>query len=193
MLLKYPLILASNSPRRQKLLKELGFNFSIKTKETDESYPDSMEIAQIPVYLARKKAIAMENEAQRKIILTADTIVVLKEQVLDKPVSEKDARKILVWLSGKVHEVYSGYCILFNNNFYTGIDRTEVSFKQLKDKEIDHYVRTSPPFDKAGAYGIQEWIGMIGIEWIKGSYFNVVGLPVHKIFVQLEDLDLIVW
>jgi septum formation protein len=190
--LKYPLILASKSPRRQHLLREAGFEFTIQTFPVDEHYPDSLEIPEVPVYLAKKKAKALMPLVKNEIILSADTIVALESSILGKPESPEEANKMLNLLSAKTHMVYSGVCIAYQNNYTSFVELTEVTFKKLNQSEIDYYIQHYSPLDKAGAYGIQEWIGLIGIEKISGSYYNVVGLPVFKLYNTLHDLDLIV-
>ena len=190
-LLKYPLILASKSPRRQQLLRDAGLEFTIQTIPIKENYPGDLEVSQVPVYLARKKAEALMPLVKDKIIISADTIVTLGSNILGKPSSQEEAQQMLQKLSAKTHMVYSGVCIAVKNELTTFVDATEVTFKNLLQSEIDYYVKHYAPLDKAGAYGIQEWIGLIGIEKINGSYFNVVGLPVFKLYNSLLNLDLI--
>lgn len=161
------------------------------TSPIDESWPKDIEVSQVPEYLARKKAEALLSELQDKIIVSADTIVTVGSNILGKPRSQEEAQRMLQQLSGKIHIVYSGVCIVINNKFTSFVEATEVTFKKLTQKEIDHYILHYAPMDKAGAYGIQEWIGLIGIEKISGSYFNVVGLPVCKLYTTLQTLDLI--
>jgi len=190
-ILKYPLILASKSPRRQQLLRDAGMEFTIQTIPIKESYPKDLEVSQVPVYLARKKAEALMPLAKDKIIISADTIVALGPRILGKPGSQEEAQRMLQDLSAKSHMVYSGVCIAINKELTTFVEATEVTFKNLQQSEIDYYVQHYAPLDKAGAYGIQEWIGLIGIDKISGSYFNVVGLPVCRLYTTLRDLDLI--
>jgi len=190
-ILKYPLILASKSPRRQQLLRDAGLEFTIQTIPIKESYPADLEVSQVPVYLARKKAEALIPLVKDKIIISADTIVALGSKILGKPRSQEEAHQMLRRLSAKTHMVYSGVCITLKNELTTFVEATEVTFKNLQQSEIDYYVQHYALLDKAGAYGIQEWIGLIGIEKISGSYFNVVGLPVCKLYTTLQDLDLI--
>lgn len=189
--LKHPLILASKSPRRQQLLREAGFEFTIETIPVEETYPEDLEISDIPVFLARKKAKALVPLVKDKIIISADTIVTLQSEILGKPASTKEAHDMLYRLSGKSHTVFSGVCIAIEDQCHSFVDETEVTFKKLQQNEIDYYVKHYAPMDKAGAYGIQEWIGLIGIERINGSYFNVVGLPVAKLYNTLQYLDLL--
>ena len=190
--LRYPLILASNSPRRQQLLREAGFEFTIQTTSVKEDYPDNMDIIKVPSFLARKKAEVLDHLSAENIILTADTIVVRGDRILGKPESPEEANEMLMFLSGRSHLVYTGVCINFKNNYKTFTEETEVKFKDLDSHEIEYYIKHYAPMDKAGAYGIQEWIGLIGITGIRGSYLNVVGLPVAQVYAMLGELDLIV-
>jgi septum formation protein len=184
----YQIILASQSPRRQQLLKELGLNFTIDVREVDEVYPMHLQREEIPVYLAQLKAKAFENNISgNQLVITADTIVWLNNQVLGKPVDFNDAFKMLQTLSGNTHTVYTGVCLKSLTKETTFWAKTNVHFKQLSDDEITYYLNTHKPYDKAGAYGIQEWIGYIGIEHIEGSYFNVMGLPVQKLYEHLKQ------
>lgn len=182
-----PLILASNSPRRQQLMADLGLEFTIKTLHTDESYPENLPAREVAKYLATHKAEGFKTIIDHEIVIAADTTVIADHQLLGKPENEKEAFEMLNKLSGKSHEVISGVCIVDKNNIISFDDCTEVTFKELSKEEIDYYIKNYKPFDKAGAYGIQEWIGMIGIQEIRGSYFNVVGLPVHKLYNYLID------
>jgi septum formation protein len=188
---KFPLILASKSPRRQQLLREAGFEFTIQIVPVEETYPEDLEISEIPVYLAKKKANAVVPVVNNAIIISADTIVTWQSTILGKPKSVREAQEMLKLLSGKTHQVHSGVCIAHQGQCHSFADRTEVTFKPLKINEIDYYIEHYAPMDKAGAYGIQEWIGLIGIEKISGSYFNVVGLPVEKLYRSLQHLDLL--
>ncbi|MGD9993129.1 MAG: Maf-like protein [Salinivirgaceae bacterium] len=184
----YQIILASQSPRRQQLLKELGLNFTIEVREVDEVYPGHLQREEIPVYLAQLKAKAFENSiSENQLLITADTIVWLNNQVLGKPTDFADAFKMLQSLSGNTHTVYTGVCLKSSKKESSFWAKTDVHFKTLSDEEITSYLNTHKPYDKAGAYGIQEWIGYIGIEHIEGSYFNVMGLPVQKLYEQLKQ------
>lgn len=183
----YQIILASQSPRRQQLLKELGLEFTISIKEVDEFYPQHLQREEIPVYLAQLKAKAFENSiSENQLVITADTIVWLNNQVLGKPADYDDAYKMLQSLSGNTHTVYTGVCLKSLQKETSFWAQTHVHFKELSHNEITYYLNTHKPYDKAGAYGIQEWIGYIGIEHIEGSYFNVMGLPVQKLYEQLK-------
>lgn len=188
-----PLILASGSPRRQQLLQEMGLEFNVLIPDTEESFPPELPLIEVPVYLARKKVQALKGLPEGSVLLSADTIVAMDGRILDKPANEDMARKILHDLSGKSHYVHSGICMYDQKEYLTRLESTEVFFRNLSDAEIDYYVRHFAPLDKAGAYGIQEWIGMIGIEKIRGSYFNVVGLPVNRVYQLLVEFDLIQW
>ena len=183
---KYKLILASKSPRRQQLLKELGFNFELLTKDVDESFPENLKAHEIPLFLCRKKAEAFDEELKDDtIVITADTIVWIDDQVLNKPENFDDAVRMLKILSGKMHEVYTGVCLKSKKKTKTFYAVTRVYFKALTQEEIEYYINNFNPFDKAGAYGAQEWIGYIAIEKIEGSYFNVMGLPVRELYEEL--------
>ena len=183
------LILASASPRRKWLMEELGIPFSVQPKNVDEIYPDHLKAEEIPVYLSKLKADAFsESELEGKIVLTADTIVWLEGAELQKPVDLNDAKRMIRLLSGSTHEVFTAFTIRNSEKSISDFDRTEVAFRELADEEIDHYVEKYQPLDKAGAYGIQEWIGYVGIEKIDGCYFNVMGLPLRKVYTALNSL-----
>lgn len=189
--LTQPLLLASNSPRRKELLASLGLKFEVRVKEVDEDFPLHLKRNQIAEYLASHKASAYKEELTSEAIITADTIVCLGEQVLNKPADHGQAFEMLRSLSGRSHEVITGVCVQTLEQQTVFHDTTKVYFKALTDSEIEYYITNFKPFDKAGAYGIQEWIGMIGIECIEGSYFNVMGLPVQKLYQQLLELKII--
>ena len=191
MKLKYPLILASNSPRRQAILRELGLDFTIRAIDIPEDYPPSLPVEEIAGYLARKKAEAIHGGTEHVLVLTADTIVTLSGRILGKPANEQDAASMLAALSGRPHKVYTGICLRYHGDYHTETDCTEVIFNKISDDEVNYYSQHYMPLDKAGAYGIQEWIGMIGIHAIRGSYFNVVGLPVTRLYGLLKKLDLV--
>lgn len=181
-----PLILASNSPRRQQLMRDTGFEFMVKVKDTNEDFPETMPSEEIPAYLARKKAEAFRDEMENRIILTADTIVVVDDEILNKPKDTTEATEMLKKLSGRQHQVITGVCVMTTENTETFIDITQVFFRELTDFEIEYYIKTCKPFDKAGAYGVQDFIGMVGISRMEGSYFTVMGLPVHKVYEALR-------
>lgn len=182
------IILASKSPRRQELLRLMDIDFRIVLKDVDESYPDGLSPEEIAVYIAEKKAKAFDESVTDEVVLTADTIVAVDGQILGKPEDEEHAVQMLHTLSGKVHRVVTGVCILYKHQFNLFHDVSEVFFRKLTDEEIRFYVEKYKPLDKAGAYGIQEWVGLAGIERINGSYTNVVGLPTEKLYQQLKRL-----
>lgn len=186
---KYNVILASNSPRRQELIKSLDIPFSIKTKEVEEIYPIELQHSQITDYLAALKASPFTTELKENdLLITSDTIVWLNNKALGKPKDYNEAFSMLKELSNTTHEVITSICLTSKNFQKTINDVTIVTFKELLDEEIDYYINTYKPFDKAGAYGIQEWIGKIGITKMEGSYFNVMGFPVHKLYKELSKL-----
>ena len=184
---KYSIILASNSPRRKELLEGLGIEYKVKTlPDVDESYPETLIGEQIPLFIARKKAEAyIDTIEDNELIITADTIVWLDGKVLGKPEDSAHAKEILASLSGKTHQVMTGVCITTKDIRKEFVSVTDVTFNTLSMEEIDYYVINYKPFDKAGAYGIQEWIGYIGVQSISGSYFNVVGLPIQRLYREL--------
>lgn len=183
-----PIILASKSPRRQELLSLLGLEFRVVLKEVDESYPEYLSPEEVAVYIAEKKAKAFDEDTQGELVLTADTLVVIDGQILGKPKDATHAFEILTQLSGRKHEVITGVCILKDHLVHSFYEKSEVHFKSLSPQQIQHYIATGQPMDKAGAYGIQEWIGLVGIEKIVGSYTNVVGLPTHRLYEELVKL-----
>ena len=182
------LILGSKSPRRKELLESLGIPFTIRTKDTDESFPTSTPPFDVPLFIANKKANALKEEvANDEIILCADTVVIINNTILGKPIDENEAITMLQLLSGKTHDVITGVVIASKDKTVMFDVTTKVTFKTLDAEEIKHYVVNYKPFDKAGAYGIQEWIGFIGVTSITGSYFNVVGLPTHEVYEALKS------
>lgn len=218
----YQFILASKSPRRQYLLEEIGLNFEVRIKEVEESFPEHLIAQEIPLYLCEKKANAFHEELNdHTIVITADTIVWIENQVLNKPMDYKDAVRMLKLLSGKMHEVFTGVCLKSNRKTLSFYTRTEVYFNKLSDQEIKNYVTDFQPYDKAGAYGAQECLpsemnpcskeeiafltglnklnlienskslepgkkDFITVEKIEGSYFNVMGLPVRELYIELQ-------
>lgn len=182
------IVLGSKSPRRQELLAGIGIEFTIRTKDTDESYPADLNPLDVPIYIAKNKANALiEDLTEDEIIICADTVVIVDNLILGKPNDEKEAIEMLQRLSGKTHSVTTGVVIASNIKTNAFSSTTEVTFKDLSTEEIEHYVSNYKPFDKAGSYGIQEWIGFIGVTSIKGSYFNVVGLPIHEVYKELTN------
>ena len=184
---KYDIILGSQSPRRKELLSGLDIDFSVCTlPDIDESYPETLQGGDIPLFISAKKADAFRTMLQeRTLLITADTIVWLSNRVYGKPVDEADAISMLKDLSGHTHEVFTGVTLTTLQKQKSFVVGTEVTFASLSDDEIYSYVRNYQPFDKAGAYGIQEWIGYIGVESISGSYFNVMGLPIQRLYREL--------
>lgn len=185
---KYNILLASKSPRRQQMLKELGIDFKIVTKDgIDESFSNELSETEIPVFLAKHKASAFKNIIKKDdILITADTIVWHNKKVLGKPKNFEDAKNIISSLSGDKHQVITGVCLTSLQKQTCFYSVTDVYFKKLSEAEIEYYIKNYKPYDKAGAYGIQEWIGFVGIEKISGSYFNVVGLPIQQLYCELQ-------
>ena len=183
-----PIILASKSPRRQELLKLMDLDFRIVLKEVDESYPDNLTPEEIAVYIAEKKAAAFDEIVGEEVVLTADTIVSIEGHILGKPETEEHAIQMLKILSDKTHQVITGVCLFYKHEYHSFYDLSDVTFRKFTDEEIVNYVTKYKPMDKAGSYGIQEWIGVTGIERINGSYTNVVGLPTEKLYSALMAL-----
>ena len=182
----FKLILGSASPRRQELLKSLGFDFLIKPTHADETFPADLKAQEIPIYLAEKKADAYPDELKEtEILITSDTIVWCDGKVLNKPVNFLEGKQMLETLSGKMHEVYTAVCLKSGNKQTTFFDVSKVYFKKLKTEEIEYYLTNYSPYDKAGGYGVQDWIGYIGIDKIDGSFYNVMGLPVKELYEEL--------
>ncbi len=179
------IILASKSPRRQQFLKDLNLDFSIELKEVEEIFPETLKGKKIVEFLARLKASAYTNLKEGDILITADTIVWSEGKMLGKPKSKEEAKQMIKSLSDKNHKVFSAICLKSAHKEVVFSATTKVYFKKMTNEEIDFYVEKYNPLDKAGSYGIQEWIGLIGIKKIKGSYFNVMGFPVHKFYKQI--------
>ncbi|UOQ70990.1 Maf family nucleotide pyrophosphatase [Hymenobacter cellulosilyticus] len=186
------LVLASNSPRRRQLLTDLGLPYEVRLQEVDESFPAHLKRAEVAEFLAAHKADAYRaGLAPDEVVLTADTIVCLDDDVLNKPADEAEARAMLTRLQGRAHDVYTGVCLLTGQGQRVVFsDQTRVYFRSLTPAEIEFYVRNYQPLDKAGAYGAQDWIGMVAVTKLEGSYFNVMGLPVHRVWEELEKLGL---
>ena len=187
---KFNIVLASNSPRRKELMSGLGVDYVVKTlPDVDESYPDTLQAEELPAYISRQKAEAYQSMIEPdELLITADTIVWMNGEVLGKPKDREDAIRILRKLSGASHQVITGVCLTtkgWQNSFTV---TTDVTFAVLSEEEIVYYVDKYSPMDKAGAYGVQEWIGFIGVESISGSYYNVMGLPVQKLYRELIKL-----
>ena len=186
----YNIILASNSPRRKELLSRLGVPFEVRVlKDIDESYPETTPVSEVAQFIAGKKAdvyrLVMGDD---ELIITADTVVIVGNEILGKPADADDAARMLRALSGRTHQVTTGVCMVAKDQDRRFSVTTDVTFKQLTDEEISYYVQTYKPYDKAGAYGIQEWIGCIGVTGLSGSYYNVMGLPIQRIYQVLKSL-----
>ena len=184
------LILASNSPRRKELLAGLGLDFDVRViKDIDETYPPELPVEQIPVYISGQKAQAYQQYIKDdELVITADTVVIVGKEVLGKPHDHEEACEMLRMISGRAHQVITGVCLTSRTIHRTLSVSTDVTFKSLSEQEIAYYVDKYKPYDKAGAYGIQEWIGYIGVTALQGSYFNVMGLPVQRIWQELIDI-----
>ncbi len=190
-------ILASQSPRRKTLLEWAELPFEIIVSESNEDYPANMPIEEVPVFIARNKAIAVKEKItsdsatlNSKCIIAADTVVVLEEVIIGKPVDKYDAIATLQKLSGRVHQVITGVVLLYDGNEITFSETTQVEFHTLTQEQIEFYVENYKPYDKAGAYAIQEWIGVIGIKSIQGDFYNVMGLPVSKLIQKIKQLEI---
>lgn len=186
----YRILLASNSPRRQELLRNMGVDFEVVAKNgVDESYPDTIKAKNVPEYLAKKKASAYSDLLSdgKTILITADTVVVVDKQILGKPHTEAEACSMLKQLQGNSHRVLTGVAITSRDKQVSFTVKTKVMMRNLSEEIIKHYVAKYRPLDKAGAYGIQEWIGLVGIDHIEGSYHNVMGLPTQRLFMELEN------
>lgn len=186
----YKLILASASPRRQQLMKDAGFTFEVWLKNVEEKYPQELHLENVPEYLSKVKASAFREELKAdEVLITADTVVCIHDRILGKPADRKEAISMLQELSGNRHLVVTGVSVTTRTEQLSFSSRTDVFFKHLSNEEIEFYVDTYKPFDKAGAYGIQEWIGYIGIERIEGSFYNVMGLPIQRLYETLRKLQ----
>lgn len=182
----YKIILGSASPRRQELLKSLGFHFSVLPTHADEDFPPHLKAQEIAIYLADKKAEAfLQPLRKHELLITADTIVWCENKIYNKPKDFYEGKKMLQALSGKMHQVFTGVCISGQEKSITFFDESKVYFKNFKDEEIEYYLLNYKPYDKAGAYGVQDWLGYTGIERIDGSFYNVMGLPVKKLYEEL--------
>lgn len=184
----YTIILASGSPRRHHFFKEMGIDFIIKIKEVEETYPKHLKRLEITDYLSKLKASAFTDLSKNDILITSDTIVWQHEKAIEKPKDRNDAFKMIQSFSGTMHEVFTSVTFTGKNFQSTVHDSTKVWFEKLTDEEINYYIDTFNPFDKAGSYGIQEWIGYISVSKIEGSYFNVMGLPTHLVYKMLMSI-----
>lgn len=186
--MKRKIILGSGSPRRKELLAALGYSFEVRTKDTDESYPTTMFCEEVPTFLAKQKAAALLSELNEdELLICADTVVILNNQILGKPANKEEATKMLNLLSGKTHKVITGVFISDSKQEEIFSETTEVTFNTLTENQINYYIEKFHPFDKAGSYGIQEWIGFIGVVSISGTYANVMGLPTHQLIAILSN------
>ena len=185
---KYHIILASKSPRRQELLRGMGVNFEILTKETPENYPSDLPLDEVPKYLSLQKSLAFKDDElpAEYLLITSDTVVICQGEILGKPKDREDASRMLQLLSGKTHHVVTGVTVRSAEKTESFAVRSNVTFARLDDEEIDYYIEHCKPFDKAGAYGIQEWIGYVGISGLEGSFYNVMGLPTRKLYQCLK-------
>jgi septum formation protein len=191
MKLSKPLVLASNSPRRKEIMQNAGYEFTVKVIPTNENFSEDMPVEEVPVFLARTKAECFRENLQDEIILCADTVVIIdqenkKSTILNKPADYAEAKEMLRILSGRVHRVITGVCIMTAEETVGFADTSYVYFKELSDWEINYYIEHCKPFDKAGAYGVQDFIGMIAIPKIEGSFYTVMGLPIHRVYDALE-------
>lgn len=187
---KYNIVLASKSPRRQELLKHIGVDFTILTKDVDESYPSRLAPLEVAPFLSLKKAKAFEDSElpENFMVITADTVVIAENEILGKPKDRDDAFRMLELLSGKTHKVVTGVTVRTKDFTKTFSVMSKVTFDNLDNQEIEYYVDNYKPYDKAGAYGIQEWVGYIGVSCVEGSYFNVMGLPTRKLYMVLKNI-----
>ena len=184
---QYNFILGSNSPRRSEILKEIGLDFKIIASNIDETIPKGIKNKNVPIYLAKEKANFLAKELnENEILITADTIVLMNDEIITKPLNKKDAKNILQKISNNKHEVITGVCITSNRNQHSFSSKTEVFFNKISDYEIEYYLEKFKPYDKAGSYGIQEWLGLISVRKIIGSYTNVVGMPSSELYQELN-------
>ena len=185
---KYHIILASKSPRRQELLRGMGVDFEILTKETDERFPSEMPLDEVPKYLSLQKSLAFADEELPAdyLLITSDTVVICEGEILGKPKDREDAARMLQLLSGKTHHVVTGVTVHSAGKTESFAVRSNVTFAELDEEEINYYIEHCKPYDKAGAYGIQEWIGYVGISGLEGSFYNVMGLPTRKLYQCLK-------
>jgi septum formation protein len=184
--LQYPFILASNSPRRKEILRSAGFDFSVLPSDVDESFDEAMKPQEVPVHLAERKANELARISPNSLVLAADTVVILGTEILNKPADKSEAIQMLQKLSGQTHEVVTGIALHTPHGLYTKADSAFVKFRIFEDWEIDYYVKEGSCLDKAGSYGVQDFLGMVGIESIQGSYYTVMGLPVYEVYQLMK-------
>lgn len=182
------ILLASQSPRRKELLSSLGFDFEVVKIDCEEILPDHIKIENAASYLSELKADAFRNLEKDEVLITADTVVAIDDQILGKPLDEEDAKQMLSQLSGKTHQVFTGITIKTISKTFTETDVADVEFEHISDDEIDFYTKNYKPFDKAGSYGIQEWLGMAKIKKINGSFYTIMGLPTHLVYKILNKI-----
>lgn len=187
--IKVPILLASKSPRRQELLKNLGIDFEVLARDVQEIIPDDMHPRAVAVLISENKAKSYDDLSNKYLVITADTIVALEDQVMGKPKNAEEAFKMLKKLSGRTHTVLTGVTLFHKGKFRSFSEETYVTFRRLNDSEINYYIENFKPFDKAGSYGIQEWLGMIAATRIEGDYYNVMGLPVAKLYAELVQFE----
>lgn len=183
---KYPILLASKSPRRHEILTQAGFSYQILDQNSDESVPDGLPPDEVPTYVSKSKLLSVSSKVHNNIVICADTVVVLSNGILTKPNNTAEAVEMLNQLSDKEHQVLTGVSIGTPEGEFHLVDETSVTFKKLSNWEIDFYIKHWQPFDKAGGYGVQEFVGLVGVTRIVGSYFNVMGLPIHRIYEVLQ-------
>ncbi|WP_124641379.1 MULTISPECIES: Maf family protein [Amniculibacterium] len=183
------LLLASNSPRRKELLQELGFEYQVVNIDCDESFPENLPSEEVAAFVSLLKSNAYSNLDNDEILITADTVVALEGTILGKPKDKEDAKKMLQQLSGKTHQVYTAFTLKNNDKSITKTDVAQVSFLEISDQEIEFYLEKYQPYDKAGSYGVQEWLGMAKISKIEGSYYTIMGLPTHEIYPLIFDFQ----
>lgn len=181
------LLLASGSPRRKEILSQAGFDFEIEVRPTDEDFPENLQAELVPEFLAKNKAKQFHDVSANKLVICADTVVILDNKILNKPQNKEEAFQMLSDLSGKQHKVVTGVCIKEGDLFHSFSDTAHVFFAELSSQEIDYYIEKYQPFDKAGSYGVQDFIGMIGINRIEGSFYTIMGLPIHKLYIFLKQ------
>ncbi|MCS4304330.1 septum formation protein Maf [Chryseobacterium pennae] len=183
------LLLASQSPRRKELLSSLGFEFEVVKIDCEELLPENIKIEQAAAYLSELKADAFRNLAANEVLLTADTVVAFDQKILGKPKDDSDAQHMLRSLSGRIHQVYTGITIKTADKTFTETDVADVTFDEISDDEIQYYIQNYKPFDKAGSYGIQEWLGMAKIKSLTGSFYTIMGLPTHLVYKILKEIS----